>query len=117
MTQQLITQEWLAYAALVKERKDESFFSTLTLHEPELQGKTILFKIANRVQENYFDLNRQELLDFLRNKLQNFSLELKLEIQESVEKKMLYSDDERLKAMIAKNPEIAELVKRFGLDF
>lgn len=57
------------------------------------------------------------MLDYLRNKLQNFSLELKLEIKETVEKKMLYSDEERLKAMIEKNPEIAELVKRFGLDF
>ncbi|MGB0166240.1 MAG: hypothetical protein ACPF8V_05240 [Luteibaculum sp.] len=57
------------------------------------------------------------MLDFLRKELQNYSLELKLTRQEIEQSQQFYSEQEQLKAMIEKNPKVAELVRRLGLDF
>lgn len=116
VTLDMLIAKWDEYALRVKANKNESFFSTLKLSDPQLDGTTIKFGIANSVQEKDFDLNRQPLLDFLRSELNNYSLELELIKNAPINTPILYSEEERLKAMVEKNPHLATLIKKFGLD-
>lgn len=116
VTREALVAKWDEYAIRVKANKNESFFSTLKLSDPHITGNTIKFGIANSVQEKDFDLNRQALLDFLRSELNNYSLELELVKDAPINTPILYSDEERLRAMIEKNPHLGTLIKKFGLD-
>lgn len=113
---EMLLLKWDEYALRVKAKPDESFFSTLKLSNPKLEGETIVFGISNKVQEKDFEINRQEMLDFLRSELKNYSLDLKLEMGAPIAKALLYSDEDRLRAMVEKNPSLGVLISKLGLD-
>lgn len=116
VTQEQLMAKWIEFAKTKKANGEDSFYATLTLSEPNIDGNNINFGISNSVQEQDLTTQKQALLDFLRKELNNFSLDLVVQKNKSVTKKMLYSDEDRLKEMIKKNSNIEDLITRLGLD-
>ncbi len=111
-----LLHKWDSFAQIMKEKLEESFSSTLRIQKPKLENETIHFEITNGVQEKEFEIHRQELLDYLRSQLNNYSLELKITKVEPKESNIIYSDEDRLKAMLKENPQLGNLIKTLGLD-
>ena len=67
---------------------------------------------------NKIEVERQktDLLQFIRLSLQNYSIDLDISINESVEKKFVYTNEEKFQKLKEKNPSIELLKKTFNLD-
>jgi DNA polymerase-3 subunit gamma/tau len=73
--------------------------------------------VANKVQEDLFRDEKPYFLNYMRSTLKNFDLEVNARIDKQVAVKRPYTSQEKYQHMAAKNPQLAELRKRFNLDF
>lgn len=84
---------------------------------PERDGEQLTLKIGNSVQEGEIRLIKPELVNWLRTELKNDDIEIITKFERFENERVLFSDNEKLVAMIQRNPELLELKKRFDLDF
>jgi DNA polymerase-3 subunit gamma/tau len=55
-------------------------------------------------------------MNHLRSSLKNFGIEVNVRVDEQAVVKRPYTNHEKFQHMAAKNPQLAELKKRFNLD-
>lgn len=110
---------WKEYTAKVKKEGKQSYYVTLTKHDPVVvQENQIEFLVDNHVQLSDLNDDKGNLLEFLREKLNNWRIQLNVVIDE-VEAKdgdSLYDPSAKFAAMAEKNPLLTELKNRFDLD-
>jgi DNA polymerase-3 subunit gamma/tau len=83
----------------------------------ELKNKTeIHLVLASDLELDRFKSLRPPLLDHLRRSLENHSIEITAEVRHEVGTKKAYTNSDKFKVMIDKNPALAELKDRLGLD-
>ena len=58
----------------------------------------------------------KDSMKHLRTKLNNFDLNLKVDIQEEVKKKFIYTPEEKYQRLTELNPKLKDLRQRFKLD-
>lgn len=68
------------------------------------------------MMESKLKTHQPKLLKFLRDKLNNYSIDLKIDVNEVVEKKFAYTPQERYEKLKEKNPMLEDFRKMFGLD-
>ena len=109
---------WNEYA--VKARLDGK---SMTLHTVFSNKKPVMLKpyvfelvLENKSQENVFREDKPNIINFLRFALKNFNIEVQTRIEEQSGPRKPYSPVEKFQFMAAKNPELAELKKRFNLE-
>jgi DNA polymerase-3 subunit gamma/tau len=109
---------WTDYAAKLKIEGKQNVLSVFNGSAPVmLRPYEFEIVVGNKVQENLFKTERPYLLNFLRSNLKNFSIAVNPRIDEQVVTKRPYTNQEKYQHMAAKNPQLAELKKRFNLDF
>ena len=109
---------WNEYAAKVKADGKHNLLSIFNANAPTmLRPYEFEIIVGNKVQENLFRNERPYVLNFLRSTLKNFGIELNARIDEQTVVKRPYTNQEKYQHMAAKNPALAELKKRFNLDF
>lgn len=112
-----LMQVWKEYARKMREGGRESFYSTLTLSEPEiLENHQLKLQIKNSAQELELNREKGEMLDFLREKLNNFYIEISFEIEQSDQPTALYTNSQKFEAMVKKNPNLGKLSGNLNLD-
>ena len=115
-TQEQLEFAWKSYAKTI-ENKNKDFFSTLINRNPEIKEDNIIeISIVNKLQENEFKDNRQDLLTHLRNELKNTNIQFKSKIIENVKEEKLYFPEQILKKMAEKNPNINKLKNQLNLE-
>jgi DNA polymerase-3 subunit gamma/tau len=83
----------------------------------EFRENKVIIQLHNHFQETLLDEIRLELLTFLRDRLGNDSIQLAGEINGAGDdKKVLYTNKEKLDHLIEKNPLVKELKDKLGLD-
>lgn len=109
---------WSEYAARLKMEGKHNALSIFTGDAPVmLRPYEFEIAVGTKVQEKDFRNERPNILNFLRTSLKNFSIELNARIDEKVVVKRPYTNQDKYQFMVAKNPQLAELKKRFNLDF
>jgi len=94
-----------------------NLLSTLTSNKPFLgDGFEIKFEVKNSIQEKEIDLVKGEMALFLRERLNNRFIRIKIEISTDVATIRPYRPEEIFKHMADKNPAIIKLRQRFGLE-
>lgn len=73
-------------------------------------------QLENDIQEAFFNEERTELLRFMRDKLNNFSLQFEIHKIQGTKKLEPYSPQEKYKYMLEKNPHLALLKQKLDLD-
>ncbi len=115
--QEKLMEVWQAYARNVKKTGRESLYSTLTLSKPEIHKDfRLLLLIKNSTQA--LDLNKEkpDMLDFLREQLNNYYVEIDFEIEVSDQPTALYTNSQKFEAMVKKNPNLGKLTGNLNLD-
>jgi DNA polymerase-3 subunit gamma/tau len=110
---------WKEYAAQIKAEDKQSYFVTLTKHDPVVvEENQIEFLVDNHVQVSDLGEDKSNLLEFLREKLNNWRIQLNVVIDETETKDgdSLYEPSAKFAAMAEKNPLLKELKNRFDLD-
>ena len=90
---------------------------TLTLSEPMLNADyRISYEVHNDSQMLELELEKPDLIGFLRKQLKNYSLEFIIEKSEASKSFKPYTSEEKLKAMEDRNPTVRFLRQKFGLQ-
>ena len=98
--------------------KDLDLYSTLSANEPILKEDFIIeLSVYNSTQESDINAKKPELLGLLRKKLNNTLLNLDLVIKKSNAKKGFYTEKDKYRKLVEKNPNVDVLRKKFGLSF
>ena len=81
-----------------------------------LDDLTIKLTVPNSFQSITIEALQQELLTYLRDQLQNRSIQLETEVEKIENKKMIYTNTEKFDYLAEKYPDLKELKKRLDLD-
>lgn len=114
-TQEQFETKW---SELLRRYDDRPNLKSILSNTPQLQENyQLLLSVSSSTMDEEIKKIKPDVVSWLRKELQNTQLELitKIEVVQSV--KTIYSDSEKLQAMIQKNPELALLRQRFNLDF
>jgi DNA polymerase III subunit gamma/tau len=84
--------------------------------EFDLEGTAFTFKLANKVKFDIFYELRQDLLDFLRKKLENGTITAEAIIRAEQTKAKPRTEQEKFESMANKNPAIWKLKEALDLD-
>lgn len=115
-TEEEMQTAWDEFAHQMEEQGRFNFVSYLTMDTPVLMGKKILLEFPNESIKTELEKEKGELLGFLREKLQNYEVDLEITVNESVEKKYAYSPKEKFEKLKEINPLMERIRDEFGLD-
>lgn len=107
---------WGEYCKKVESDGQFNLLSHLTMGVPKLEGTLIHLEFPNETIKIEVERAKHQLLEFLRVKLQNHSINISIEINEEAEKKYVYTPREKFDKLKEKNPLIEKLRKDFDLD-
>jgi DNA polymerase-3 subunit gamma/tau len=116
-TQETLQNLWKEYVALLVKKGERSMASIVGTDIPKLgMNFKIFFTVPNKLMEDQFKKGRAELINFLRAKLNNYGISLKVTLNETVEKNFAYTPLEKYNKMREKNPLLDKLRQTFELD-
>jgi len=109
---------WHAFADKAKSENKITLFTLMTANAPKLRDDfKVEVIVENAIQENLLSISKIDMLNDLRVKLKNFSLDLiPVQVESNVIRKP-YTDQEKYQAMVAKNPLVDKLRQDFNLGF
>jgi len=108
---------WNDFANIKKEDGRTNLFITLTALPPNLKDKNkIEIKISNDAQQKLLNENRVELMEYLRKKLKNDTIEVVTFITEEIKTDIPYTSTDKFNKMIEKNTSLKVLRDELGLD-
>ncbi|WP_158827016.1 DNA polymerase III subunit gamma/tau [Mucilaginibacter lacusdianchii] len=118
-TLDVFLERWHAYIAKIKaEGKPMTLITIFTANPPKQLGPAEFeIVVNNRTQEAVFRDGKPDLMNYLRTQLRNFSIEVHTRIDEQQVSKRPYTASEKFAHMANKNPQLAELRRRFNLEF
>ena len=90
------------------------------LHTGKVQLKEnfqIEFEFTSASLANEFDLEKDNLMRFLREKLNNHLVEFQTKIIEDFTKKYVKTNQDKFKDMVDQNPILLKMKDEFGLDY
>lgn len=108
-----LQEAWKAFAEQRKKYKAE--YQLLT-QEFEVHDSTIVVHLLNPVQETLLNEIKSDLMQFIRERLQNYSIQVTGEHKNTDNKKVIYTNREKFEHLAEKNPLLLELKERLGLD-
>jgi DNA polymerase-3 subunit gamma/tau len=107
---------WTEYTANVESDGKYNLLSHLTMGVPKLEGSIIHLEFPNQTIKTEVERAKYELLGFLREKLQNYDIDLDITVNETAEKKYAYTTREKFDKLKEMNPLIEKLRQEFDLD-
>ncbi len=115
-TEEEMQSAWKEYTANVESDGKFNLLSHLTMGVPKLDGSIIHLEFPNQTIKTEVERAKYELLGFLREKLENYEIDLDITVNETAEKRYAYTTREKFEKMKEMNPLIEKLRKEFDLD-
>lgn len=81
-----------------------------------LNGSVIHLNVNNLIQHQTLISFKEELMEFLRAKLKNYSITLESSIKQQSEGKRMYTSQEKFNHLVKKYPILEQLKADFGLE-
>ena len=117
-SEEQLREAWLQYAESIKKDKPR-MFQVLKNHLPEKQAeKTILLQVASIGQkQDFHDRLESNLSGFLKEKLNNYYIELVLKVsEEDTKPNVVYTATDKFKYLSEQNELLNKLKQQFNLD-
>ncbi|MCD8410508.1 DNA polymerase III subunit gamma/tau [Tenacibaculum finnmarkense] len=116
-TDKELKDAWKAYTLKTQQLGDLSIASVLASSQPVLAKEyTVTFAVPNELMQVQLERIKAKLTRFLREKLNNYAIQITIVVNEVVEKKFAYTPQEKFTKLKEKNPLIEKLKSVFGLD-
>ncbi|WP_293306564.1 DNA polymerase III subunit gamma/tau [Pedobacter sp. UBA5917] len=108
---------WSIYTQKLKAADKINLFTILNNFAPTLLNPQLIeISVESKTQEHLIQQESVELLNFLRNELRNFGVEVTYKLVERKIENRLYGNREKYDYLVNKNPKLDELRRRFNLD-
>lgn len=112
-----LLNQWNDYLETAKKGGRQKVYATLANKTLKLRENFIVgLELENDIQVSYFNEEKSDLLRFIREKLNNFSIQFDVTVTKNSATREPYSAKEKYEYMLAKNPNLAILKKKLGLD-
>ena len=115
----LLKEKWMFYAEKRKNDGKHGLFTTMSKSLPKITNENFLLEVIidSKVQQMEFQNETQDLLDFLRNELNNGHIQFDIKVVESNVQKLTHlTSRERFFKMAEKNPDLNLFKEEFDLD-
>jgi DNA polymerase-3 subunit gamma/tau len=112
-----LLKHWESYIQKLDKAGKKIMASNLSSDKPKIVDQTQIFiELPNGTMKKEIEREQFELLKFLRKELNNYSIELKINVNEEIAKKFAYTPEEKYQKLREINPAIDLLRKEFDLD-
>ena len=109
-------RHWNDYADMLNNQGEQLLFSAMTREKPSLVGNKIICSLLNNSLAARFDNESVKLLQFIREKLNNYSIQIETPITKLEEVKQVYTSKDRYDFMLEKNGLLQDFVVKLKLD-
>ena len=113
VTEKQVKEIWKEYA---EERKGQVAEYHLLNRDFEFHNNQITIHLTNPIEEPLLLSIKTGLVEFLRLKLNNNSIQVTSVLQEFQSNKIAYTNKDKFDYLAEKNPILLQLKERFGLD-
>ena len=108
---------WKDYIKLLQKKGESSMASIISSDNPKLNDAFLInFTVPNKLMQDQFLKGRPKLVKFLREKLNNYGIDIEVILNETKEKKFAYTPQEKFNKLREKNPLLDKLRQTFDLD-
>jgi len=115
-TETEMLEVWDSYTKKMEGLGKYNLVSHLTMERPALSETTILLEYPNNTIKVELESEQHALLKYLRDKLQNYDINLSITVNETVQKKYAYTPREKFDKLNEINPMLDKLRVEFDLD-
>ena len=110
-----VTEVWEDYTKIQEEKGRYNIASILRISSPIFKNNTIIYSVPNNTTSLEIDSEKQNLLLFLRNKLDS-NIGLLIEIDKKIDQNKAYTNKDKFELLKKKNPIIDKLRNTFKLS-
>lgn len=116
-TQEDLQKHWSDFVEQIDKKGQKILASNLNTDIPKLREDfTICIELPNSTMKKEIERESFELMGYLRTKLNNHFIQLKIKVNESSAKKFAFTPKEKYQKLREKNPTLDLLRKEFDLD-
>lgn len=113
-----LVKYWKEFLLQLEEKNRIATFNALNHSEIRIiEGSEIGISFNSSSIEQEFDECSEEIILFLRKKLNNYKISIKTEVAKSEEKKFIKTDEDIFKEMVKENPILLKLKNDLGLRY
>jgi DNA polymerase-3 subunit gamma/tau len=110
-------KHWIDFVEGIDAKGQKILASSLATDVPKLlEGHVIWIELPNGTMKKEVEREQYDLVEFLRSKLNNHAISLKITVNEESAKKFAFTPEEKYEKLREKNPAIDILRKEFDLD-
>ena len=115
-TTEKLTIVWRKYIQVLLKKGEKSIASIVNAGIPKEVQQNIIVELPTTLMEQQIMRHRHILLGFIRKELNNFSLDLKIEVNEKVARRFAYTPQDKFKKLLEINDHMALLRHTFDLE-
>ncbi|WP_253251100.1 DNA polymerase III subunit gamma/tau [Flavobacterium sp. ACN6] len=107
---------WNKFAERLGQKGFKIMESILLINDPVLDGTKIIYELPNEGSKLEFESQMNALLGHLKGHLHNHDITIEVVVNEKIELKRSYNDQDRYNRFLEINPNIELLRSTFGLE-
>jgi len=107
---------WEKYSEIMEEKGRFNIASILRIDKPKLVENTINYTLPNSINKVELDIEKKEIIDYIRKNLKNNDIYIELTVDEKIEEKLVYTEEDKYDLMKKKNPNLEKLRDSFNLS-
>jgi len=107
---------WEKYSEMMEEKGRFNIASILRIDKPRLVENTINYPLPNSINKVELDIEKKEIIDYIRKNLKNNDIYIELTVDEKIEEKLVYTEKDKYDLMKKKNPNLEKLRDYFNLS-
>ncbi|WP_341200460.1 DNA polymerase III subunit gamma/tau [Croceibacter atlanticus] len=115
-TEEQLHGVWKAYIDKIKTKGGKIMASILATDIPRVEGTNLYIQLPNVTMKTEVERHSYHLMTFLKKELQNYDIQLFIDVNEEAAKKYAFTPMEKYNKLREKNPLIDELRQTFDLD-
>ena len=115
-TESQLIELWNTYIKNLNKKGEKIVASIMNADLPKVKGFIIELTFPNSMMKAELLKIRPKLLKYFREKLNNYSIDFDIKVNEESEKKFAYTPQEKYNKLLEKNKALAKLKNTFKLD-
>lgn len=116
-TTEQVIDLWNAYKSQLIKDGSNNLASCMNIAIPIIEETTIKLRFPNQSMKEELENSKGQILNYIRQHVNNHLIDLEIAVDLSIQKKYVYTDQDKYVTMVEKNPAVALLQELFDLDF
>ncbi len=108
---------WKKYYFKLQKMGEKNTASLLAVNSPTLKPNfEVVITLPNELMKTQLEREKLNLLKYLREKLNNYGINITINVNEKIEKEFIYHTADKFKKMCEKNPLLLKFKNTFGIE-